>query len=667
MSCEASTSPSLLSETPESYESTNSLGFFPLDNSVIWLSCLPMEFINSLHTSTTQAKMGPLRQATPRLEKTITSEVKYSRKESTNMNKLANAKNSILEEQSSQELTSESERENLYFYYIYVPLSNGYPPRHHLCQRGARSANSISTRLMPLSVFRLSLLPLHMQNSPKHLLISREKRNGGRLVMEARVWSGILVVSLAVVALLSASPAAAEEVEKVLTLDHTNFSDTVSKHNFIYEKAASILSSHEPPIVLAKVDANEEANKELATEYQIQGFPTIKILRNGGKLIQEYKGPREADGIVDYLKRQVGPASAEIKSVEDAASLIDEKKIFIVGVFPKFSGEEFENFIALAEKLRSDYDFGHTLDAKLLPRGETVSKPTLRLLKPFDELFVDSEDFKVEALEKFIEESTIPVVTVWNKDPSNHPYINKFFEAPGAKALLFVNFSTEQDAFYSKYKDVAALYKGKGISFLLGDVDSTQNAFQYFGLKLEEAPLLIIQKSDGQKYLKTSIAPDQIAPWVKDYVNGLVKPFVKSEPIPEVNDEPVKVVVRDSLQDVVFKSGKNVLLEFYAPWCGHCKQLAPILDEVAISFKNDPDVIIAKFDATANDVPSDTFEVQGFPTVYFKSASGNLSQYDGERTKEDIINFIEENRDKPGQSTSAQSESVNADSVKDEL
>jgi protein disulfide-isomerase A1 len=63
-----------------------------------------------------------------------------------------------------------------------------------------------------------------------------------------------------------------------------------------------------------------------------------------------------------------------------------------VGVFPKFSGEEFENFLAVAEKLRSDYEFGHTLDAKHLPRGESsVSGPLVRLFKPFDELFVDSK------------------------------------------------------------------------------------------------------------------------------------------------------------------------------------------------------------------------------------------------------------------------------------
>ena len=64
-----------------------------------------------------------------------------------------------------------------------------------------------------------------------------------------------------------------------------------------------------------------------------------------------------------------------------------------VGIFPKFSGEEFENFNIVAETLRSDYDFGHTQDATHLPRGEAVSKPTLRLFKPFDELFVDTQVF----------------------------------------------------------------------------------------------------------------------------------------------------------------------------------------------------------------------------------------------------------------------------------
>jgi protein disulfide-isomerase A1 len=408
------------------------------------------------------------------------------------------------------------------------------------------------------------------------------------------------------------------------------------------------LSQNDPPIVLAKVDANEEANKEIATEFEISGFPTLKIFRNGGKISSEYKGPREADGIVAYLKKQSGPASAEIKSVEDASSLIDDKKIVIVGVFPRLSGEEFANFTSLAEKLRSDYEFGHTLDAKLLPRGESsVTGPVVRLLKPFDELFVDFQDFHVDALENFVQESSVPTVTIFNNDPSNHPFVIKFFNNKNAKAMLFLNFSNEvADSLKSKYREVAEQYKGEGISFLIGDLEASQGAFQYFGLKEEQVPVIIIQKNDGQKYLKANLEADQIAPWIKEYKDGNVPPHRKSEPIPEANNEPVKVVVADSLQDIVFNSGKNVLIEFYAPWCGHCKKLAPILDEVAVSYESDADVIIAKIDATANDIPSDTFDVKGYPTLYFNSASGKVLDYDGDRTKEDIINFIEKNRDK---------------------
>ncbi|KAL0730377.1 hypothetical protein Bca4012_026470 [Brassica carinata] len=62
-----------------------------------------------------------------------------------------------------------------------------------------------------------------------------------------------------------------------------------------YEKAAAELSSHVPPVVLAKIDASEETNKEFATQFQVQGFPTIKIFGNRGKAVQEYNGPCEAD------------------------------------------------------------------------------------------------------------------------------------------------------------------------------------------------------------------------------------------------------------------------------------------------------------------------------------------------------------------------------------
>ncbi|XP_047342114.1 protein disulfide-isomerase-like [Impatiens glandulifera] len=452
--------------------------------------------------------------------------------------------------------------------------------------------------------------------------------------------------------------------EFVLTLDHSNFSDTIAKYDFIvvefyapwcghckklapeYEKAASVLSTVDPLVILAKVDASDLQNKGLASQYDIRGFPSLKIIRNKGKDIQEYKGPREAQGIVDYLKKQSGPSSFLIKTSEIVNSLIDANKVVVVGVFPEFSGEQFDNFMAVAEKLRSDYEFGHTSDAKLLPRGDSsVTGPIVRLFKPFDELVVDFQGFDQEELKKFVEEASLPVVTVFNKDPTNHPFVIKFFNSANAKAMLFLNFTDEHvDTFKSKYHDVAEQYKGKGINFLLGDVESSQGAFQFFGLKEDQVPLIIIQTNE-QKFLKPNVEADQIPSWVKEYQEGNVLPYRKSEPVPEVNNEPVKVAVADNLQDLFFNSGKNVLLEFYAPWCGHCKKLSPILEEVAVSFQSDGDVVIAKIDATANDIPGDVFDVKGYPTLYFKSSGGHIIPYDGDRSKDDMINFIKKNRE----------------------
>ncbi|CAN7050528.1 unnamed protein product [Brassica rapa subsp. trilocularis] len=231
--------------------------------------------------------------------------------------------------------------------------------------------------------------------------------------------------------------------------------------------------------------------------------------------------------------------------------------------------------------------------------------------------------------------------------------------------MFFINFTGESaETLKSKYREVATSNKGQGLSFLLGDAENSQGAFQYFGLEESQVPLIIIQTADDKKYLKTNVEVDQIGSWIKDFKDGKVSPHKKSQPVPTENNEPVKVVVGESLDDMVFNSGKNVLLEFYAPWCGHCQKLVPILDEVAVSYQSDPSVVIAKLDATANDFPRDTFDVKGFPTIYFRSASGNVVLYEGDRTKEDFISFIDKNKDTAGE---PKTEDKTAEATKDEL
>lgn len=94
-----------------------------------------------------------------------------------------------------------------------------------------------------------------------------------------------------------------------------------------------------------------------------------------------------------------------------------------------------------------------------------------------------------------------------------------------------------------------------------------------------------------------------------------MEPYLKSEPIPDNNNEPVKVAVAKNFDEVVVNNGKDTLIEFYAPWCGHCKKLAPTFDELGQKLA-DEDVAIVKMDATANDVPA-LYEVRGFPTLFW--------------------------------------------------
>ena len=66
-----------------------------------------------------------------------------------------------------------------------------------------------------------------------------------------------------------------------------------------------------------------------------------------------------------------------------------------------------------------------------------------------------------------------------------------------------------------------------------------------------------------------------------------------------------------------------------APWCGHCKQLAPIWDDLAEHFAGEDDIVIAKMDSTKNEV--DGIHVTGFPTLkFFRKDTNEVS--DRERT-----------------------------------
>ena len=71
----------------------------------------------------------------------------------------------------------------------------------------------------------------------------------------------------------------------------------------------------------------------------------------------------------------------------------------------------------------------------------------------------------------------------------------------------------------------------------------------------------------------------------------------------------------------MINNNNDVLIEFYAPWCGHCKKLAPTWDELGARMAKVPTVTIAKCDATANEFDVEGLNIKGFPSIFYFAAS----------------------------------------------
>ncbi|KNE54550.1 protein disulfide-isomerase domain [Allomyces macrogynus ATCC 38327] len=96
--------------------------------------------------------------------------------------------------------------------------------------------------------------------------------------------------------------------------------------------------------------------------------------------------------------------------------------------------------------------------------------------------------------------------------------------------------------------------------------------------------------------------------------------------------------------DSIISGDKHALVEFYAPWCGHCKSLAPTYEELSTVFKHaTKDLVIAKVDADAHRELGTRFGVQGFPTLkWFPKGSTTPEDYQGGRSLEDLASYIKD-------------------------
>jgi protein disulfide-isomerase-like protein len=79
-------------------------------------------------------------------------------------------------------------------------------------------------------------------------------------------------------------------------------------------------------------------------------------------------------------------------------------------------------------------------------------------------------------------------------------------------------------------------------------------------------------------------------------------------------------------------------VKFYAPWCGHCKNLAPVWDQAGSKLKSD-NVQVAKVDCTQHAELCSQFNVEGYPTLLYQSSDGEWREYSGARSLDAIVAY----------------------------
>lgn len=453
------------------------------------------------------------------------------------------------------------------------------------------------------------------------------------------------------------------EEEGVLVLTDDNFDEAISANEHIlvefyapwcghckalapeYVSAAAALKEEGSAVKLAKVDATQ--HKTVAGKFGVKGYPTLKFFVSGKE--KEYNGGRKSPDIVSWLKKKTGDPCKAISTKEEVDAEVTASHFTILAASKDRSSEAGAAYTSAA----SDTDgvvFLVTDNDDLMKEFGLEDGGIVAVRDFADEeprVLMEGEK-NAESIGAFISANRLPSVVEFSDETA--PMI--FGGDIKSHFLVFGDSTAEGHAdVLATFRKVSKANAGKLIHvFVDSGKDDNGRILDFFGIKKEMGHVTrIIHLSEGvDKFAPdfSELSEENLAKFAADYLEGKLQKHLNSEEIPEDWDsKPVKVLVGKNFESVAFDETKDVLVEFYAPWCGHCKQLAPIYDELAEKFKDHPTIVIAKMDSTANEVNDVT--VRGFPTLkFFPANSGRkIVDYSGGRTLEDFVAFLEGKHD----------------------
>lgn len=117
---------------------------------------------------------------------------------------------------------------------------------------------------------------------------------------------------------------------------------------------------------------------------------------------------------------------------------------------------------------------------------------------------------------------------------------------------------------------------------------------------------------------------------------GTSLPIIKTFPCPHMS----KAINDADFDSQVLKADKPVLLDFWAPWCGPCKVMLPVMEELEAQYAGKVEIMKMNVDENM-DVPS-KFNVMSIPTFIIFKKGEAVKSFVGTRSKEDIVKDLDE-------------------------
>ncbi len=96
-------------------------------------------------------------------------------------------------------------------------------------------------------------------------------------------------------------------------------------------------------------------------------------------------------------------------------------------------------------------------------------------------------------------------------------------------------------------------------------------------------------------------------------------------------------ITKDNYEEVVKNNEKKVIIDFWAPWCGPCRAIAPVLQEVV---EKDDNVVVAKINVDDHEELAAEYQVRNIPTLVYLNKGEIKDKTVGLKTADDILSIV---------------------------